>query len=232
METKTSLYKAIISVMKAVKGIDKTLTVGSGNNSYKGVADKAVKEIIGKAMEENGLAVLPIAIEPKLTIERWEEATTYNNQPQIKMRQSVFTEVTTKYLLIHESGESIEIVGYGHGVDTQDKAAGKATTYALKYALLYAFMVPTGKIEDADNHHSDESDIPQNNTQIVPPSRNANGKVKDQKEPEKWLNADSEEWKALVKSISGGATFTLAQIKKKYKVSAETAKELESLNVF
>ena len=31
-----------------------------------------------------------------------------------------------------------------------DKSAGKATTYALKYALLYLFMVPTGKIDDAD----------------------------------------------------------------------------------
>ena len=150
MENKANLYKAIINVMKSVKNIDKSMTVGTGNSSYKGVADKDVKQIIGKAMEDNGLAILPIGIESKVSIDRWEEESNYGK----KTKQSAFTEVTTKYLLIHESGESEEIVGYGHGVDTQDKGAGKATTYALKYALLYTFMVPTGKIDDADNEHS------------------------------------------------------------------------------
>ena len=51
---------------------------------------------------------------------------------------------------MHESGQQIEFAGYGQGVDPQDKSAGKATTYALKYALLYLFMIPTGKIDDAD----------------------------------------------------------------------------------
>lgn len=161
MENKTNLYAAIINVMKSVKGIDKTLNVGTGNSAYKGVADKEVKQIIGKVMEDNGLAILPISIDPKTTIERWEETTQYGNNPPVtKVKQSVFTEVKTKYLLIHESGESIEIEGYGHGIDSQDKSAGKATTYALKYALLYAFMVPTGKIDDADNTHSDEKEVP------------------------------------------------------------------------
>ena len=51
-----------------------------------------------------------------------------------KSKQSVFTDAHTKYLLLHTSGESIELSGYGQGVDTQDKGAGKATTYALKNA--------------------------------------------------------------------------------------------------
>jgi hypothetical protein len=87
-------------------------------------------------------------------VSRWEEKNNYGT----KMKQSVFTEVKTTYLLIHTSGESIELAGYGHGVDSQDKGAGKATTYALKYALLYSFLVPTGSIDDADSTHSDEYD--------------------------------------------------------------------------
>lgn len=171
-ENKTNLYAAIIKVMREVKGIDKSLNVGTGNSSYKGVADKDVKLIIGKAMEENGLAILPISITPNVTVERWEETSQYgNNPPQTKMKQSVFTEVITKYLLIHESGESVEIEGYGHGVDSQDKSAGKATTYALKYALLYAFMVPTGKIEDADNTHSDEKETPPAKAPVEKPKK-------------------------------------------------------------
>ena len=147
-----NLSKAILAVMQEVKGIEKSMTVGSGTNAYQGVPDKEVKKIIGESMVKNGLCILPISIEPKVEVSRWDET----NQYGTKQKQSVFTEVSTKYLLLHESGESLELAGYGHGVDSQDKGAGKATTYALKYALLYAFLVPTGKIDDADNIHSDD----------------------------------------------------------------------------
>jgi hypothetical protein len=152
----SELAKAIIAVMNEVDSIKKNTTVGTGNNSYKGVSDMDVKNTIGKAMKKHGLAIIPISVEPTMSIERWTEDTQYGP----KTKQSVFTEVKTKYLILHESGESQEIVGYGHGTDSQDKSAGKATTYALKYALLYTFMVPTGDIDDADNDHSDERPTP------------------------------------------------------------------------
>jgi hypothetical protein len=151
-----NLIKAVLSVMDEVKGIDKTMNVGTGSSSYKGVSDKEVKKIIGQSMKKNGLVIFPIGIEPKTTIERWEESSQYGN----KVKQSVFSEVVTTYLLCHESGESVELKGYGHGIDSQDKTAGKATTYALKYALLYTFLVPTGTIDDADNTHSNDIVIP------------------------------------------------------------------------
>jgi len=160
------INKAIVAVMKSVKGIEKDLDVGTGQSSYKGVSDKAVKQIIGKAMEENGLCILPIGIEPKVTIDRWSEPDPYK-PTVIKQKQSVFTEVITKYLLIHESGESVELMGYGQGIDSQDKGAGKATTYSLKYLLLYSFLVPTGKIDDADQVHSDDISTPKSNNPII-----------------------------------------------------------------
>jgi hypothetical protein len=151
-----NLIKAVLSVMDEVKGIDKTMNVGTGSSSYKGVSDKEVKKIIGQSMKKNGLVIFPISINPNTTIERYEESTQYGN----KMKQSVFTEVKTNYLLCHESGETIELSGYGHGTDSQDKASGKALTYALKYTLLYTFLVPTGTIDDADNTHSNDIKIP------------------------------------------------------------------------
>lgn len=146
-----NLIKSILKVMESCENIDKNLTVGAGtSSSYKGVADKDVKLIINRSMRENGLVIFPIKIEPKVTVERWEEKTNYG----LKQKQSVFTEVLTTYKLMHTSGESMDIQGYGHGVDSQDKSAGKATTYALKYALLYQFLVATGNIDDSDNTHS------------------------------------------------------------------------------
>ncbi len=157
-----NLAKAILSVMREVKGIDKTTTIGTGNSAYKGVPDQEVKKVIGESMAKNGLCVLPIGIEESTQIDRWEEVDQYSKETPkaTKQKQSVFTKVKTQYLLLHESGESQVIVGYGHGTDTQDKSAGKATTYALKYAMLYAFFIPTGKIDDSDNDHSNEKEVP------------------------------------------------------------------------
>jgi hypothetical protein len=152
------ISKAILAVMSEVKSIEKTMDVGTGGSSYKGVSDKVVKEVLQPMMLKHGLVIVPTAVEAKATTERWD-ATDYKGNPTVK--QSTLTEVTTKYLLIHqESGESVELAGYGHGVDSQDKGAGKATTYALKYALLYTFLIPTGKIDDADSEHSENMDVP------------------------------------------------------------------------
>lgn len=151
-----NLAKAIIKVMEAVTSIEKNTTVGSGSYSYKGVSDKDVKKAYNNAMTKEGLCILPLEVDSKVTIERWEETSQYGT----KQKKEVFTEVNTKYLLLHTSGESQIISGYGQGVDNQDKGAGKATTYALKYTLLYTFLTPTGDIDDSDTSHSDDSNRP------------------------------------------------------------------------
>ena len=50
-----NIYDAIICVMKEVKNIEKSMTIGTGNNSYKGISDKDVKQKIGEAMAKNNL---------------------------------------------------------------------------------------------------------------------------------------------------------------------------------
>ena len=192
-----NLAKAILSVMAEVESIDKSMTVGQGSSAYKGVADEVVKDKIGTSMRMNGLVMLPIGVDPKVTVSRWSEGD--------KQKQSIFTEVKTKYLLMHESGESMELEGYGHGVDTQDKGAGKATTYALKYALLYAFLVPTVKFDDADKEHSDNHDT-------VPKKQ--------------WLNPGTPQWTEAVKYLSGDGT--IEKIKIKYSISKANEEKLKS----
>ncbi len=200
---KKEITKAILAVMRSVKGIDKTLTVGSGASSYKGVSDKDVKNIIGEAMEKNGLCILPIGIEAKTQVDRWVENTNYGE----KTKQNVLTEVKTRYLLLHESGESIEIEGYGHGVDSQDKSAGKATTYALKYALLYMFLVPTGTIDDTDVKHSEEIPVP---AKELP-----------------WLS--EKQFTEMKKAISEGKVLAVKAALSKYRIKSEYKQELDNL---
>jgi len=144
--------RALLGVMGDVRGIEKTMSVGYGQGAYKGVSDRDVKLAVGRAMQKHGLAMVATTIEPSVTVERWEDGG--------RARQQVFTEVRTRYLLLHEGGESMEVAGYGQGVDAQDKGAGKAMTYALKNALLYTFLVPTGAIDDTDAKHSDSYPVP------------------------------------------------------------------------
>lgn len=150
------LAKAVLAVMDEVKGVEKNMTVGAGQNTYKGVSDKDVKTAIGRSMQKHGLTLLPIGVEDTVQIDRWEESSQYGT----KQKQNINVSVKTRYLLLHESGESQEVMGYGHGIDPQDKAAGKATTYALKNLLLYMFLVPTGTIDDTDTTHSDNIPTP------------------------------------------------------------------------
>lgn len=208
--TMENLAKAVIAVIKEVKGIEKNLNVGSGNMGYKGVADADVKKVFRDAMAKNGLCLLPIGVEPTVHVERWEEDTNYGK----KMKQSVFTEVKARYLLLHESGESQVLEGYGHGADPQDKSAGKATTYAMKYCLLYTFMAPTGDIDDTDSEHSDSKPVPQKKA----PQKNGQHDTRD------WLNPGTDKWAKAVEALKG--VYTLPQIKQKYRLSKENEEKL------
>jgi hypothetical protein len=210
MENKTELYKAIASVMKDVKGIDKSMTIGTGNNAYKGISDKDVKSILGKSMNEHGLIMLPKSYDSSMQVDRWEE----NNQYGTKQKQSVFVEVKAVYSLIHvETGQSVDIPAYGHGVDSQDKAAGKATTYAMKTAALYAFFVPTGAIDDTDNNHSNDLETPK--------AKTTPAETKKKVETE-------EQFTALVEWIQSGRG-TLEQAKEKRDLTAVQLDDLQTI---
>jgi len=159
-----NITKAILAVMTEIDWVQKSMTVGTWSNSYKWVSDKDVKILIRESMIKNWLAIMPTMVIPKIQIDRWEEDDTYQKQPPYpkKSKQSVFTEVTTTYKLIHTSGEYLDLAWYGQGVDSQDKGAWKATTYALKNTLLNMFLVPTWV--DTDDTHSDDLPTPPKKT--------------------------------------------------------------------
>lgn len=204
-----NITKAILAVMEDVKGIEKTLDVGYGNSSYKGVSDKVVKEVLRPSMINHGLIVVPVDIDESSEVYQWEE--TYNNNT--KRKQQVFTKVTTKYKLLHTSGESIEFSGYGQGVDTQDKGAGKASTYALKYALLYLFLIPTGKILDSDNDHSDTHEVPEFQTSLKTPTPTIGGFMPNSMFKATLKRFNEGEYDVFDRAMSKGYKFTDEQMK-------------------
>ena len=61
---------------------------------------------------------------------------------------------TYRFVCTDDPSSFIDIVSYGDGVDTQDKAPGKAMTYSDKYALMKAYKIQTG--DDPDQYASEE----------------------------------------------------------------------------
>lgn len=221
MNEKKNIAKAIIEVMKAVKGMEKNSEVGSGKNSYKGTKDQDVKEVFNEALSANGLCIMPIGIEEETQVDRWEAVDPWSKSTpkDKKMYQSVFTKVKTKYLLLHDSGESVELAGYGHGVDPQDKGAGKATTYALKNCLLYTFLTPVGKIDDTDTTHSEEITTPQQTFKNQEPAVNKETVKAPFKEKEE-LTPKHRRWDEAINSIIEETT-TIEKIKAQWTLSKD-----------
>lgn len=164
-----NIAKAINKVMEEVWGLWKSLTVWTGNNSYKWVSASEAYDTIRKSMIKNWLSIIPSWVSSKIKIDRWEEVDAWSKTTPkaMKTKQSVFTDVDTTYLLLHDSWEFTTVAWYGQWVDSQDKGAWKATTYALKNALINIFLIPTGDMYDTEDTHSKDIEVPQSTKPII-----------------------------------------------------------------
>jgi len=76
--------------------------------------------------------------------------TEYNGQTTKTNSLYMRVETIYRFVNIDNTSEFIDIKAYGDGIDTGDKAPGKATTYADKYALMKAYKISTGDDPDKD----------------------------------------------------------------------------------
>jgi hypothetical protein len=137
-----SVYKKIALVMQDVQYLSKDDKVEFGNTKYKAISEEKVTSAIRKSMVAHGLIMFPTKTE--------------------YTRAGNIGQVHVSYKIVDTEDDSfIEIQSVGEGADSQDKASGKAQTYAFKYALLRTFMIPTG--EDPDKTSSAELDAKMKN---------------------------------------------------------------------
>lgn len=149
-----NIYEKLLSITGEIKNVSKNLEVGVGKNSYKAVGEAdvlfAVKELEQKYKVYSYPCKREIVDRAVLETEKeYNGNVTKGNQIFLRI------ETTYKFVNIENPEESIEITTYGDGIDTQDKAPGKAMTYADKYALLKAYKIITG--EDPDQEHSPDT---------------------------------------------------------------------------
>jgi hypothetical protein len=142
MADKISLATKIAKVMEAVGYVQK-----GGTNSAQGYKFVQASAVADKVRAE--LSKLNVSMTPT-NIDVISEGLTPSG------KQALLTLRFTWTLTDGDSGETISFQSIGTGADSGDKAAYKAATGALKYALLTGFLIPTGDDPEADGKTDDE----------------------------------------------------------------------------
>ncbi len=148
-----NIYQKMLAATDKITKVAKNLSVGVGQNQYKAVGEADVLEAVKPVEVELGIYSYPLSRE---IIDSNAFITTAEYQGKKTEKTNLFMRIKTIYRFINTENpeEFIDITTYGDGVDTQDKAPGKAMTYSDKYALLKAYKIETG--EDPDQHASEE----------------------------------------------------------------------------
>lgn len=146
---KKNIYERMSSITAEISAVAKNLAVGYGSSSYKAVGEADVLAAVKPAEAKHGVYSYPLKREivESGTMEKPGKNGTTTIQLYMRLK------VTYRFLCIDMPESYIDIESYGDGVDTQDKAPGKAMTYADKYALLKAYKIITG--EDPDQYASE-----------------------------------------------------------------------------
>lgn len=148
-----NIYEKLSAITNEISHVAKNLSVGTGKNQYKAVGEADVLAAVKPAEEYYRVYSYPYDRE---IIETAELVTTSTWDGKTTEKKQQFMRVKTIYRFVDmDKPESyIDITTYGDGVDSQDKAPGKAMTYADKYALLKAYKIITG--DDPDQNYSED----------------------------------------------------------------------------
>lgn len=143
-----NIYEAFIAIMNEVGYVQKTGINKAQNYKYAGEAQ--LIETLRPVMLKHGVLCVPgeakvCKVDHIVVGAIGSEKKTYR------------TVIRYTFVYTHAASSThLQVQAIGEGVDTGDKAAYKAATGALKYALRQAFLIETGDDPEKD----DDKDIP------------------------------------------------------------------------
>lgn len=143
---KMNIFEKMSAITNELGVVAKNLNVDMGQGkSYKAVQEKDVLDAVKPIEEKYGIYSYPK--ERKIVDSGiLEKETKYGTSKNLYLR----IETTYEFVNISNPEEKISIISYADGIDSGDKACGKAMTYGDKYALLKAYKIATGDDPDRD----------------------------------------------------------------------------------
>ena len=142
-----NIYEKMSCITSELNSVAKNLKVGEGRNSYKAVGEADVLSAVKPTEAKFGGYSYPVKRE---IIDSDVSTTkkTYNGETSESSRFFMRVHTIYRFVNIEKPEEFIDIDTYGDGIDSGDKAPGKAMTYGDKYALLKAYKIITGDDPD------------------------------------------------------------------------------------
>ena len=140
-----NIYQRLSKITSELGTVNKNLNVNTGKSSYKAVSERDIKDAVKPLEEKYG--VLSYPIDKEIIESDLVEDATGRRYRYMRLR------VVTRFVNIDKPEEYVEVATYGDGLDSGDKAPGKADTYAYKYCLMSCYKISTG--DDPDQTASD-----------------------------------------------------------------------------
>ena len=141
-----NLFKKMLHIENEIATVKKELDVKLPNGAYKAVGEVDVLRAVKPIEFKYGVKSMPISRE---VIESKETQTKSGTTNQFMRIKTLF-----RFINVDKPQEYQDVETFGDGVDSGDKAPGKAMTYADKYAILKAYKIATG--DDPDKDASEE----------------------------------------------------------------------------
>lgn len=161
---KLNIYEKLSLIENEIGVVEKGLSVSMGKGSYKAVSERNVLDAIKPIEQKYRVYSYPYDTEI-INNEVLEKSSNYGTTTSQYLRlKRVY-----RFVNIDKPDECVDVVSYGDGIDTGDKAPGKAMTYADKYALMKAYKLSTG--DDPDKEASPKEGYRRATTQPISDSQ-------------------------------------------------------------
>lgn len=148
-----NIYQRLSAITAEISAVAKNLLVGEGRNQYKAVGEADVLAAVRPVEAKYGVYSYPYSREIEETA-ILTSVSSYKGETKEVKKLFLRMKVIYRFVNMDNPADFIDVTTFGDGVDPQDKAPGKAMTYADKYALLKAYKIITG--DDPDQKMSEE----------------------------------------------------------------------------
>ena len=147
-----NLYEKLLCITNELDTVAKNLTVGSGKNQYSAVGEADILRAVKPLEEKYGVYSFPLNREIE-----YQDVIITQKKDYETTKFMMRLKTTYRFVNIDKPTQVVDQVSYGDGVDSLDKAPGKAMTYSDKYSLMKAYKIMTG--DDPDQHHSNDTKV-------------------------------------------------------------------------
>lgn len=216
--TKLNLFQKLLEIQKEVMGLSKD----KRGDKYEYVTGVKVLGFIKPLMNKHGLLLKQevISLENQRQDYRTGVGTSYE-----KPKSEILSKVMMQFTWVDcDTGEKDVNLFAANGQNDWEKGLGSALTYGERYFLLKYFHIATDEddIDNPDRKSVDKTPNSPPNTTPPPPSL-------------PYLNPNTKEWASVLETLKNGYTdkngvhqdCTIADVRKKFRISAENQKLLQ-----